>query len=129
MQTKKPIAIKKRRIIAGVLAALMAVVIFAFSAVPGDSYPAHPGFLNIIAHFFEYLIFASLLTIALTGGSLKAWQVILFAVMIASLYAASDEIHQYFVPGRWSDPADWAVDTLGATVGAVLTFYVLKRLE
>ena len=107
----------------------MAIVIFILSHIPGSSYPAHPGFLNYIAHFGEYMILSSLITIALTGGKLKAKQVILIAVIIASLYAASDELHQYFVPGRHSDPMDWLTDTAGALLGSTVTAYILNRID
>ena len=120
---------RKRRIIAGVLALLVAVVIFVLSAVPGESYPKHPGFLNYIAHFCEYFVFAALLTVAFTGGRLKSWQVVLVAVAIASAYAASDEFHQLFVPGRLCDPVDWLTDTLGAISGALTATWFLKKSE
>ena len=31
----------------------------------------------------------------------------------AALYAASDEVHQIFVPGRWAKFSDWLADVLG----------------
>lgn len=49
-----------------------------------------------------------------------------FAVACASLYGATDEIHQLFVPGRSADPADWLTDTCGALLGSVL-FCVIGR--
>lgn len=118
-----------RRRVAGALALVWLVVIFIFSAIPGESYPAHPGFLNYLAHFGEYMILSALLTTALFGGKLKAWQAVLIAVLLSSAYAASDEIHQLFVPGRMSDPVDWITDTLGALVAAPLTAFVLTRLD
>lgn len=118
---------RTRRIIAGVLAILAALAIFVFSHIPGASYPPHPGFLNYIAHFCEYMVFAALIAIALTGGKLKPWQVALIALAIASAYAASDEFHQYFIPGRLSDPMDWLTDTLGAALGVVITTLTLKK--
>lgn len=48
-----------------------------------------------------------------------AW-LVFFAVAAASLYGVTDEIHQLFVPGRFCDPADWLVDTLGALTGALI---------
>lgn len=36
------------------------------------------------------------------------------ALVFASLYGASDEWHQSFVPGRSADVWDWVADTLGA---------------
>lgn len=121
--------IKTRRTIATVLVVLCAVVIFGFSHVPGASYPAHPGFLNYIAHFCEYMVFAALLAIAFTGGRLKPWQVVVLAILIASAYAVSDELHQYFIPGRLCDPMDWLTDTLGATLGAIVTMFILRKID
>ncbi len=129
MQKLTNTQIKRWRILTAVLAIAWAVVIFIFSAIPGDSYPKHPGFLNYFAHFGEYLILGSLLTVALTGGKLKSWQIILIAIVITSAYAASDELHQLFVPGRFGDPVDWLTDTLGASAGALLTGFLLRRAD
>lgn len=49
-----------------------------------------------------------------------SWLAVLLAVACASLYGVTDELHQYFVPGRACDPADWLVDTCGAVLGAML---------
>lgn len=126
-QTSKQI--KTRRIVAGILAVAMAILIFTLSHIPGTSYPSHPGFLNYVAHFCEYMVFASLLTITFNGGRLKPWQVILIALLLASAYAASDELHQYFIPARLCDPMDWLTDTAGATVGVLITTLALKRID
>ena len=40
------------------------------------------------------------------------------AWVIAVAYAASDEWHQSFVPGRSPDAADWFADAVGALAGA-----------
>ncbi len=47
----------------------------------------------------------------------------LSAGIIAALYAASDEIHQSFVPGRWAKFSDWVVDVIGI-VAALLLIHV-----
>jgi len=44
----------------------------------------------------------------------------LLAVVLGSLYGASDELHQWFVPGRNSDVLDWVADTLGVAIGAFI---------
>lgn len=48
-----------------------------------------------------------------------------FAVLAASLYGMSDEIHQAFVPLREADVWDWVADTAGAIV-SVWGFYWLS---
>lgn len=77
-----------------------------------------PDWFNTICHFIEYLILGLLLANAL-NCRLTLKKALLLAVLLASLYGASDEIHQYFVPTRVCDPIDWAVDTLGAFFGAL----------
>ena len=42
------------------------------------------------------------------------------AVLMASLYGASDEWHQGFIAGRDAAVGDWAADTVGAVLMAVL---------
>jgi hypothetical protein len=51
----------------------------------------------------------------------------LLAIVIGSLYGASDELHQWFVPGRDSDVLDWVADTLGVTIGAFIHRTILLR--
>ena len=43
----------------------------------------------------------------------------LVALVIASAYAATDELHQLFVHGRHGSPVDWLIDTAGATLAMV----------
>lgn len=44
----------------------------------------------------------------------------LAAISIAVLYAATDELHQYFVPGRVCSFWDFFFDSLGALTGVIL---------
>jgi len=111
------------RIIATIAAVVWAIVIFILSTIPASGYPSHPGFLNYVAHFFEYAIFAVLLTLAINSPKRALWKTAVIAMLIASLYAITDELHQYlanlyFDSGRHGDPIDWLTDTVGAIVGA-----------
>jgi VanZ family protein len=49
------------------------------------------------------------------------------SILIASLYGISDEIHQYFVPGREADVMDWVADTLGALMAVLAIAFVVKK--
>jgi len=40
------------------------------------------------------------------------------AALFATLYGATDELHQYFVPTRTFDPADWLADAVDAFAAA-----------
>jgi VanZ family protein len=57
----------------------------------------------------------------LTGGAGRAPTVrqSVLAVVMALLYALSDEFHQSFVPGRDARVLDVGIDTLGAALGVV----------
>lgn len=59
-----------------------------------------------LAHMAEYAVLALLYRRALAGN----W----WALVLTVLYAASDEWHQSFVPGRSASPVDVLVDAGGA---------------
>lgn len=70
-------------------------------------------------HFAAYAGLA-ILAVRAVGGGLPCRvgvRVAVLAFAIAGGYGASDEIHQYFVPGRSADIADWYADLTGAAVG------------
>lgn len=75
---------------------------------------------DYVAHATGYAVLGALLVRALAGGNLKtmAPALILPAVMIGTLYGASDEFHQWFVPGRHMSLSDLVADCVGTTVGA-----------
>jgi VanZ family protein len=119
------------RILAAIAAILWAALIFILSAIPASGYPSHPGFLNYVAHFCEYLIFAVLLTLAFNNSKRALWKSAVVAVIIASAYAVTDELHQYITnlfynSGRQGDPVDWLTDTIGALTGAILTVWFIS---
>lgn len=119
----------------GIVSALYQLLKEAQASVLG------PGFdlVNPIAHFCEYAVFGALLANALrlnlpartgarpVGGAFSPGAVVALAVALASLYGVTDELHQLFVPGRSSDPADWLVDTCGSLVGALLLCAFCRR--
>jgi VanZ family protein len=41
------------------------------------------------------------------------------AIVTASAYGITDEVHQFFVPFRESSWLDWLADTIGAAIGAM----------
>ena len=59
--------------------------------------------VSSIAHFCEYTVLGALLANALRCH-MPLRRACLVAVACASLYGASDEFHQLFVPGRMCDP-------------------------
>lgn len=78
-----------------------------------------------VAHLLEYAGLGWLCAYAWLQEH-PSWPIltaILFSMIFASAYGASDEWHQAYVPGRFSDWRDWLADTCGGFVGGML--YVL----
>jgi VanZ family protein len=93
---------------------LWAAAIFAVSSIPdlGTGLGAWDTLLRKLAHIAEYAI--------LGGLMLRAVRSAPAAVLLASAYAVTDEVHQAFVTGRHGSPLDWLVDTAGAVLGVAL---------
>ncbi|MDY6827654.1 MAG: VanZ family protein [Bacillota bacterium] len=97
-------------------------VIFYFSAQAKGSptlehFPAPAG----IGHFVGYALLGFLLYRAFNGG-LKGWslQAAGYALLVGFLYAVSDELHQWFVPGREAAFYDVLIDLGGTAMGVLL---------
>jgi VanZ family protein len=79
------------------------------------------------AHLTEYAVLSWLLARAFVrpGTPWGRWdrKAALLAWLIASLYAASDELHQVFVPNRTGRWTDVGLDSFGAAVGIVMLYY------
>ena len=136
-----------KRIVSWILVVLWAAVIFWASAHSGLDLDEGTGPLSVvkrwlaevlsaamgrpvdpspIGHFGEYLVFGALLVNALRQSVTPpraAW----IAVAIAAAYAATDEFHQLFVPGRDCNPADWLVDTTAVALVALVFVIVSTR--
>jgi VanZ family protein len=78
-----------------------------------------------LLHLIEYGGLAALVCRALLGEGLGWLAAAAGAIVAASLYGASDEWHQSFVPMRDADVRDWVADTLGGMAGAIV--YVVGR--
>lgn len=82
-----------------------------------------------IAHILEFAIFTFFAAIFATTFDMKSLVRFLIVFALCGIYALSDEIHQYFVPGRVCDIKDVALDVTGVFISAatVCLFYELYR--
>ena len=72
------------------------------------------------AHFTEYAVLAMLVANAIRSYRIPACCKWLLPVGVSGLYAVTDEIHQYFVPGRACMAMDVGIDTCGAIFGTMI---------
>lgn len=80
------------------------------------------------AHLTEYLLLGAALM-----GHVKAVSAcrslkhpVLLSYLIGTLYAASDELHQLFVPGRSGELTDAMLDSLGVLLGVLLIYFLIR---
>lgn len=80
------------------------------------------------AHVGEYFIFGVLLFRAIRmPGQGWQWHWAFLALLIAALYASSDEIHQIFVPSRGASIFDALLDAGGASLAQLAAWIVNRR--
>jgi VanZ family protein len=122
IQRETGLRARKLRIVFWLLAVVWMAVIFWLSASPDGR--GNFWLLNYIpfrdkgAHALAFGFLAVLLYFA----SRRFW----LAFLLTSLYGVSDEIHQYFTPGRSVDITDWVADTVGAAL-ALAVLWVVSR--
>ena len=91
-------------------------VIFVLSATPSLASPFEPVYdfiLRKLAHLTIFAVLTVLLFRAFRLYVAKAAHAWLLAMLVAALYACSDEWHQTFVPGREGTVRDVVIDGLG----------------
>jgi VanZ family protein len=111
------------------------LVIFGFSAQPhsGEATKQYFGDMNMpvrkSAHMSEYAILYSLVrwaTYGTTGGTIAR----LSLPLVWSIgYAATDEYHQSFVPGRSASLWDVLVDSAGVISGWIFCSLLLRAFS
>lgn len=100
---------------------LWAAFILLLTSIPGSDIP-QVGFLSFrgsdkLVHATMYAIFALLATHSLLRAGRPLRQVVVMVILGIALFAAMDEWHQQFIPGRSMDLFDWLADLSGATIG------------
>jgi VanZ family protein len=93
------------------------VIIFVESSISDVSLPANVS--DKSAHLTGYLIMGVLAVRAVHGGlpARVTASGALIAMLITIGYGASDELHQWFVPGRTADVFDLLADAVGGVIG------------
>jgi VanZ family protein len=79
-----------------------------------------------LGHFTEYAILYLALYHAMKE-SFKSKTALLASIVILFFYASSDEIHQYFVPGRACRMRDVLIDTSGGAFAMAIIYF--KKLR
>ena len=112
---------------------LWAAFILLLTSIPGSDLP-HVSLLGFrdsdkLVHGTMYAIFAWLATRTFLRAGRPLRQAILVVVLVIALFAAADEWHQQFIPGRSMDVFDWLADLSGVTIGTIVAALVPRVRE
>lgn len=86
---------------------------------------------DVFLHAAEYSVLGVLLARGLNNGLARSVpdRRLVLTWILCVIYAASDEYHQAFIPGRSSDWRDVLSDAAGTAAGLALLSLVLDRLD
>lgn len=123
---------KSSQLSGGVVSKVVAVLYPNFSGLPltqqSDITYIATFIVRKTAHFSEYFVLGILgFLVANTYQKYKFSVRILSAIVFCVLYAVSDEVHQFFVPGRACRFFDVCIDAAGSVAAIALLAVVLYR--
>ena len=78
-----------------------------------------------LAHFSIYTVVGLLMMSLMSTYKLMQNKRIWISLIVGVLYASSDEIHQYFVPGRSARVFDVMIDSAGVCLGICIVMFAL----
>lgn len=80
------------------------------------------------AHMTEYAVLSVLIMLALIVDGLKGIRLPVISSIIATVFAATDEFHQKFVPGRYGCLRDVFIDAAGSIIGLMIAYVIYKNM-
>lgn len=146
---------KDKKIYRFIPAVVIMIIIFAFSAMPGDESSATSSrfltpILNLVrdishhevsavtrenihwlirkgAHFSEYAALGIAIMYALMQRFSRKISWALISELAAAVYAMTDELHQFFTDGRYMSFMDVGIDSAGAITGILLFLLIYNK--
>jgi VanZ family protein len=117
--------LEKNHKISLVLTFLVATLIFHISSITFPTSTSSTTSLKpIFYHIIIFFIFTFFLSISILKGKNKL--LILPTIIMSILYAISDELHQFFVPGRMLSLSDIFLDTIGIILASTLYIAIVE---
>lgn len=106
-----------------------ALTLFVLSSIPDIPSPIHLGtWDDKLQHFAAYAILGALVLRATAIDSrLPNGRNFMMTFALCTFFGATDEVHQYFVPGRFMEFNDFVADAAGVVAGALVYLWLCKR--
>lgn len=86
-------------------------------------------FVRKTAHFCIFGMLGLLVTSAVSTHALTPKKTAVISLIVCALYAVSDEVHQYFVPGRACMIRDMLLDTCGSLCGVLFVSLLIHAVR
>ena len=102
-----------------------AIAIFYISSLTFSGEVGKPNILTMLYHFFAFFFLAFFLLISSIKGKEK-YLIFFLAILISIFYGIFDEIHQFFVPGRYCSFFDVIVNTTGILFASMIYLISIK---
>ena len=115
--------LEEKRGITLIITLIIALTIFYISSLKFDNIPGGLSFLSVAYHFLAFFTLNFFLSISLVQGKDK--RIFVIAFLMSVLYGITDEIHQFFVPGRAMSVGDILVDSAGIFLASALYFLII----
>lgn len=109
---------------------LIMILIFFMSSLSFEKGAPGPdwSFKSTLYHFSIFFLLCFFLCISLIKGQKNKNHFIILGLILAIFYGVSDEIHQYFVPGRACCFEDILTNSIGAlSAGVFYSIYLLRK--
>ncbi len=100
-------------------------IIYFFSSRSGSDLPMLPKYFDKIVHACVYIVLAYLFSVAFRKSGVRKY-LFAAALMSATFYGITDEIHQLFVAGRDASVGDVIADLTGAFIGSLGASFLKK---
>ena len=113
-------------------AIVVMAVIFIASATPGSDIPGF-GIWDVFfkkgGHMLGYALLATASYHAMNSSNRSIKQKFILVLCLVALYAASDEFHQRFTPGRTASFRDVGIDVAGGLIGVTVMRFAQRRIS
>lgn len=114
---------EKHNKLSWIITIFIAIIIFCFSTLVGGE--EIKSWMPIVYHVVIFFFLSLFLFISLIKGKLNS-KLFLFAILILISYGIIDEIHQFFVQGRFCTVIDVFFDLIGILFAFMVYLISLK---
>ncbi|MEK6840536.1 MAG: VanZ family protein [Nanoarchaeota archaeon] len=120
--------LEKNKVVPWTITIFIFAFIFYISSLSfPQQLPGPPSITAAVYHISAFFLLAIFIFISALNRKWDSKKIVL-SVFIAIVYAGLDELHQYFVPGRFTSFSDFLLDMNGM-IFASLVYFILIEIK